>query len=138
MIEIINLTVQDLDAAYEKSIDMEDTDTVDYLQYQLEKATRKLLGKCPTLARRIAAGTVNIDTVKDVVLDAVLRVVRDEDPSIKSESEGGYSYSKNALAVSPNLWFPDGDLEAIGCTASDSFIGSGRVKPRRPWAGWMA
>ena len=139
MANILGLTVEDIDHAYERRIDMDDTETVKYIDHQIGKAIRKLLGLCPTLARRIANKTVDIDTVKDVVTDAVLRIVRDEDPTIKSESEGGYSYAKNALAASANLWFPDADLAMIGCReASEGFVGSGRLKPRRPWAGWIA
>lgn len=136
MARILNVFVDDLVAAYEGVIDQKDTETMNWLQRQLAKAERALIGECPSLPRRLAAGSVDPGLVQDVVIDAVLRLVRDEDPTLKTESEGGYSYSKNALSASANIWFPDKDLARIGCKAVDAgFVGTARVSTRAPWAG---
>lgn len=136
MASILSVSVDDLVAAYEGVIDKQDPETQNWLKYQIGKAERALIGECPSLPRRIAAGSVDVDLVKDVVVDAVLRLVRDEDPTLKTESENGYSYSKNALSASANIWFPDKDLARIGCKAVDAgFMGTARVSTRAPWAG---
>lgn len=129
----------DIDAvanAYEGEIDREDETTVRWLTEQIDKAVRALIGDCPTLLRRLAAKSVDALLVQDVVVDAVLRLVRDEDPTMKSESESGYSYTKNPLTASGDIWFPDKDLRRIGCkAATDGFVGTARVKASRPF-GW--
>lgn len=136
MASILSVSVDDLVAAYEGVIDKQDPETQNWLKYQIGKAERALIGECPSLPRRIAAGSVDVELVKDVVVDAVLRLVRDEDPTLKTESENGYSYSKNALSASANIWFPDKDLARIGCKAVDKgFVGTARVSTRAPWAG---
>lgn len=136
MASILMVSVDDLVAAYEGVIDNQDSETQNWLKYQIGKAERALIGECPSLPRRIAAGSVDVDLVRDVVVDAVLRLVRDEDPTLKTESENGYSYSKNALSASANIWFPDKDLARIGCKAVDAgFVGTARVSTRAPWAG---
>lgn len=136
MASILNVSFDDLVAAYEGTIDQDDSVTVQWLEHQIGKAERALIGDCPSLPRRLAAGSVDPALVKDVVVDAVLRLVRDEDPTLKTESENGYSYSKNPLSASANLWFPDKDLARIGCKAVDAgFVGTARVSTRSPWAG---
>ena len=139
MASILTVTVDDLVDAYEGAIDTQDSETQNWLKYQIGKAERALIGECPSLPRRIAAGSVDVELVRDVVVDAVLRLVRDEDPTLKTESENGYSYSKNALSASANIWFPDKDLARIGCKAVDAgFVGTARVSTRAPWAGgWL-
>ena len=136
MASILSVSVDDLVAAYEGVIDQNDPVTMEWLKHQIGKAERALIGECPSLPRRLASGAVDGELVKDVVVDAVLRLVRDEDPTLKTESENGYSYSKNALSASANIWFPDKDLARIGCKAVDAgFVGTARVSTRSPWAG---
>jgi hypothetical protein len=136
MASILTVTVDDLVDAYEGAIDTQDAETQKWLTHQIGKAERALIGECPSLPRRIVAGSVDVELVRDVVVDAVLRLVRDEDPTLKTESENGYSYSKNALSASANIWFPDKDLARIGCKAVDAgFVGTARVSTRAPWAG---
>lgn len=129
----------DIDAvaeAYEGEIDREDEQTVRWLTGQIDKAVRALFAECPTLPRRVDAQQIDRLLVQDVVVDAVLRVLRDEDPTIKSESESGYSYTKNALSASGDIWFPEKDLRRLGCTGgAGGFVGTARTKPSRPW-GW--
>lgn len=136
MASILSVAVDDLVTAYEGVIDKQDPETQEWLKHQIGKAERALIGECPSLPRRIAARSVDVELVRDVVVDAVLRLVRDEDPTLKTESENGYSYSKNALSASANIWFPDKDLARIGCKAVDAgFVGTARVSTRAPWAG---
>ncbi|MGX5360085.1 Gp19/Gp15/Gp42 family protein [Kocuria sp. KH4] len=136
MANTLHITVEAVTETYEGDIDLEDEQTVTWLQGQIDKAVRALLGDCPTLLRRWAAKTVDHLLVQDVVVDAVLRVVRDEDPTMKGESESGYSYTKNPLMASGDIWFPDKDLRRIGCKAVEGgFVGKARTKPRQPW-GW--
>lgn len=56
------------------------------------------------------------DLVKDTIIAAVSRVVRNPAAAegLSSESEGGYSYSTSGpLDTSSNVWFPDSELDLL-------------------------
>lgn len=107
----------------------------DYVQALVDKGVRVLLADCPGLLARVKSGATDPELAQDAVVDAVLRVLRDDDPTIQSESEGGYSYSKRALAASPDIWYTDRWLARLGCTkGEEAGPGTARVGMRRGWA----
>lgn len=110
-------------------------DDEDYVQALVDKGVRVLLADCPGLLARVKSGATDPELAQDAVVDAVLRVLRDDDPTIQSESEGGYSYSKRALAASPDIWYTDRWLARLGCTkGEEAGPRTARVGMRRGWA----
>ncbi|WP_269929106.1 Gp19/Gp15/Gp42 family protein [Kocuria massiliensis] len=124
------MTFQDVVDSYEGDIPEGDRDLI---ERRIEEAFRLLYGMCPVTRRRVEDDTVDRQLVADVVIRAILRLVRDDDPVFKSESENGYSYTKNSLTASGNLWFPDADLTALGCGRA-SAVGSAEVRTDRKFA----
>ena len=118
---------------------------------RLQEAENLLFGVCAH-ARRRAETPAGRALVEDIITRAVLRLVRDSSPGYKSETEGNYSYEKDPLTSSGNLWFPEADLAALGCgKAPRAAVGTIRVsanptfantRPRRrnvarPAGGWL-
>ncbi len=83
----------------------------------------------------LATDPAKLPLIQDVLENAVARVVRNPE-GLKSESEGDYSYTLNALDASGNIWFPDSDLDAIFVPSSQygSFrLGIPMPQYGRPW-----
>ena len=74
---------------------------------------RRILRKVPDLADKITAGTVDVEDVKAVEADAVLRLVRNPDGYIQ-ESDGDYSYMLSSEAASGKLRVLDEEWELLG------------------------
>lgn len=74
---------------------------------------RRILKKVPDLADKITAGTVDVEDVKAVESDAVLRLVRNPDGYIQ-ESDGDYSYMLSSEAASGKLKILDDEWELLG------------------------
>lgn len=76
---------------------------------RLADAERLILKRIPDLAARITASTINVEDVKQVEADAVLRLVRNPDGYI-SETDGNYTYmlsqssATNKLHIEPDEW----------------------------------
>lgn len=105
-----------------------------YVQGLVDKAVRILLSDCQGLRARVDSGKVDKDLVVDAITDAVLRVLNDTDPTLKSESEDGYSYTKNALAASPDIWITDKWLKRLGCEGNaEAGPRSARARVRSGW-----
>src|SRR5690349_18981161 len=107
MSNILGLVSTDLEASYEGELDLENLD--EWYQEKLDEAVRLLVRKVPTVVARMAAGSIDPDFVKDKVVGAVLRVLRDPE-GIKSETEGNYSYDRNPIVASGNIWYTKDEL----------------------------
>ena len=125
----ILLTADQVAEAYEGDIPEE---RMGWVEQKIGETYRLLAGRCPVARRRVEADPADA-LVADVVTRAVLRLVRDDTPLYKSESEDGYSYTKNSLVASGDIWFPDSDLAALGCGGGGGF-GVSRVRPDRLFA----
>jgi hypothetical protein len=110
---ILNITTSDLELAYEGSLDGSRTP---YYQYKIDQAVRKLAKDGATrgwdLAAGIAAGDLDAEYIKDVVLLAVSRVISNPE-GLMSESENGYSYQRNPNVASGELRFWPSELDDI-------------------------
>jgi hypothetical protein len=69
----------------------------------IEKAETKILNRVPGLEARIAAGTVSDDTMRGVVEDIVLRVVRNATGLSGESTAGGFSRQFDRLAASGRI-----------------------------------
>lgn len=76
---------------------------------RLADAERLILRKIPDLADRIANGDIDVEDVKQVEADAVLRLVRNPEGYL-SETDGTYGYTFNRdlasgrLEILPEEW----------------------------------
>lgn len=129
MSNVLGLVSTDLEASYEGELDLENLD--EWYQEKLDEAVRLLIRKVPTVVARMAAGSIDPDFVKDKVVGAVLRVLRNPE-GIQSETEGNYSYKVNPITASGNVWFTKDELADLGAVRAD--------KPRTVFAsnryGW--
>lgn len=128
---VFSIGIENVSLMYDGVIAVEDEE---YVQGLVDKAVRILLSDCKGLLARVETGEVDKDLVVDAITDAVLRVLNDTDPTLKSESEDGYSYTKNALAASPDVWITDRWLRRLGCGGNvEGRPHSARVRVRRGW-----
>lgn len=123
-----------------------DVADLDYVQSDLSPLViLKWIAKAEVrLAQAIASRGGDLDAlamspsklaiIQDVLENAVARVLRNPE-GLRSESEGDYSYTVNALDASGNVWFPDADLDAV--YAAPSAYGSIRLAvPSRYYQPW--
>lgn len=107
----------DLEAPFEGELDLENLD--EWYQEKIDEAVRLLLRRGPNLMQRMAEydpvrGTgIDPQFVKDKVLNAVLRVLRDPE-GMESETEGNYSYKRSPIVASGNIWFTKDELADLG------------------------
>lgn len=85
-------TTEDVELAWNQPVT---GGAVDYVEYLIGKAERLVRDKVPQLDARILAGKLATETVGDVVVDMVVRLLRNPE-GLSSESAGDYSYQRNA------------------------------------------
>ena len=114
-------TVDDVRGAWERALP---DSRVPYVQGRLNAAHRLLRPKAPGMDARVADGVLDRDLVKDVIVEMVLRVLRN--PSgFRSESDGDYSYSRDTQVASGRLVVTDDDLETLGYGSSSTYSTAG-------------
>lgn len=97
-------STDDVGLAWNQPVSDEQQEYVDYL---IDKAERLVRDKVPTLDARITATTLSALTVGDVVVDMVVRLLRNPE-GLSSESAGDYSYQRNAATGEGRLFMrPD-------------------------------
>lgn len=106
----------DLEASYEGELDLDNLD--EWYQEKIDEAVRLLFRKIPTIQSRIASGALDPLFVRDKVLGAVMRVLRDPE-GIQSETEGNYSYKRNPIVASGNIWYTKEELADLGVVKAD-------------------
>ena len=135
MSNILGYVSTDLEASYEGELDLDNLD--EWYQEKVDEAVRLLIRKVPSVVSRMASYNpttgAGLDPafVKDKVIGAVLRVLRDPE-GIQSETEGNYSYKRNPIVASGNIWYTKDELADLGVNRA--------VKPRTVFAsnryGW--
>lgn len=121
MANFLDLNSDDIDDAYEGTIEVSE---VAWVERVTDKAARELLGLIPNLPARIDSGKVDKDLVKDKVIDAVLRVVRNPQ-GIDTEGEGDYNIKLRNTVASGDVWYQEKDLLQLGWISPKS-----RDRPR--------
>lgn len=93
---------------------------VPYVQGRLDAAHRLLHSKAPGLDARVDSGVLDPLLVKDVIVEMVLRVLRN--PSgFRSETDGDYSYSRDIQVASGRLMVTDDELAMLGYGPSSTY-----------------
>jgi hypothetical protein len=87
---------------------------------RLAQVERMILRRIPDLAGQTAAGQIDTDDVRDVMAEAVLRVVRNPD-GIYSESDGNYTCTKSAAAADNSLQLTAEEWETLGVRVGKMF-----------------
>lgn len=112
-------------------------ETITYVEYLIDKAERLVRDKVPNLNDRIMAGCPSEETVSDVVVDMVLRLLRNPE-GLSSESAGDYSYQRNAATGEGRITLRPDELARLLCNSgqvSSVPVGDNalRYPHRRDW-----
>jgi hypothetical protein len=91
-------------------------DALDYVEYLIDKAERLVRDRVPGLDARIAAGCPTEATVGDVVVDMVVRLLRNPE-GLSSESAGDYSYQRNAATGEGRIFLRPDELARLLCNS---------------------
>jgi hypothetical protein len=97
---------------------------------RLDDAERKLKSRLPDLDDRITAGTLDVEDVKQVESEMVLRLIRNPE-GFTQESDGNYSYMLSAAVASGRLEVRDDEWRQLGVRRAVFTIST---LPRMPWA----
>jgi hypothetical protein len=110
-------TAADVAALWARDLDTAETALV---ERRLDQVERMILRRIPDLAGQTEAGQIDADDVRDVMAEAVLRVVRNPD-GIYSESDGSYTYTKSAAAADNSLRLTAEEWETLGVRVGKMF-----------------
>lgn len=78
----------------------------------LDRAERLLTSRIPTIAARVTAGTLDVQTVIDIEAAMVERVLRNPDGK-KTESIDDYSYTRDGALSSGSLYVSDEEIALL-------------------------
>lgn len=127
------VTVEDVQNRYEGDLGTRFQEK--YLMEKIADAQDLIDSRLPSVAGRLAGGSLTTRTYKRVVSDVVLRVLRNPE-GFTSESEGGVSYSRSAVVSSGNLWLTAQDVADLTGRQSSSYgPGTVGVGVQAGWAG---
>ena len=99
----------DVAVRWGKALASLETETVDLIEARLGDAERKIKRRIPDLDDKITGGDIDVEDLKQVEADMVLRLVRNPEGYI-SESDGSYTYmlhqelATGKLTVEPEEW----------------------------------
>ena len=113
------------DVTYDDVVDSYEGDDPTELgsQRYIEKMIRKSIGRLKSrfgtrISRRLQSGALDVDTFKDTVAEAVLRIARNPE-GFRMEQEGNYQYQLNTAVAAGYLWFTsDNMLDLLGESSS--------------------
>lgn len=111
----------DVAVRWGKAIDTLESTTVALIETRLGDAERMIKRRIPDLDAKITAATLDVEDVKQVEADMVLRLVRNPEGYL-SETDGNYTYmlqqslSAGKLTVEPDEW------ETLGLIRSEMAV----------------
>lgn len=117
----------DVQAAYEKPIP---DNLTEFVNHQIGRAERLLSRTLPSLDAWLTDGCLTDDDVKDVVIEAVLRVVRNPG-GLQMEMSGNYSYQARADVAGGKLYFSDAELAQLRACALAKQVSANPVRQFR-------
>ncbi|CRK59071.1 predicted 14.0Kd protein [Alloactinosynnema sp. L-07] len=92
----------------------------DWVQGRVDAAHRRLRSAAPGLDARAAAGALDPDLVKDVIVEMVLRVLRNPEGLLR-ENDGDYGYGRSERVGSGVLEVTAADLEVLGYAGASTY-----------------
>lgn len=114
-------TAGDVAARWGKAVADLDSEIVALIEVRLGDVERLIKRRIKDLDAQIVSGKIDVEDVKQVESDAVLRLARNPE-GYMSESDGNYTYmlrsdlSSGKLEILPDEW------ETLGVSASGMFI----------------
>lgn len=87
------------------------------IEIRIGDVERKIRRRIKDLDARILAGTTDVEDVRQVVADAILRLVKNPDGYL-SETDGNYTYMLSQDTASGKLMLTDEDWITLGWRAS--------------------
>lgn len=107
---LVTVTVDDVRARFPEY----DEGQKPFTETLIQDALVLLAARFPLMRSWLETGAVSPDLVKWLVVQAVLRVLRNEAVGgYESESDDGYSYRVGARAASAGLWWPDDEVSLL-------------------------
>lgn len=79
----------------------------------IEQALRRLYRQVPRIDERVEAGTLDPELVKDVLAEAVFRVLRNSGSIYQSQTELGYGYTINKSLTAGAIYFMKEELALL-------------------------
>ena len=117
-----NATSTDVAVRWGKALADLDAETVALIEVRLGDVERMIKRRITDLAAQISAGDIDVEDVKQVEADAVLRLVRNPDGYL-SESDGNYTYMLKSELASGKLEITSEEWEILGVRrARTSFL----------------
>jgi hypothetical protein len=92
----------------------------EWVQGRVDAAHRRLRSAAPGLDARVTSGVLDADLVKDVIVEMVLRVLRNPE-GFAREQDGDYGYSRSERVGSGVLEVTDADLKALGYAGASTY-----------------
>jgi len=108
-----NATSTDVAVRWGKALADLDAETVALIEVRLGDVERMIKRRITDLAAQISAGDIDVEDVKQVEADAVLRLVRNPDGYL-SESDGNYTYMLKSELASGKLEITSEEWEILG------------------------
>jgi hypothetical protein len=96
---------------------------------RLAQASRIIRAQFPTIDDRIAAGTLEVELVRDVAVDMVLRYMRNPDGK-SMEMVEDYSYQRTAADTGGSVYMTPAEIDIL--TPSTSRSGAFSITPSDP------
>ncbi|ASR77123.1 head-tail adaptor Ad1 [Mycobacterium phage MyraDee] len=114
-------TATDVAVRWGKAIASLDPETVALIEARLGDVERKIKRRIKDLDDQIDADTIDVEDVKQVEADAVLRLARNPEGYL-SESDGNYTYMLQSELSSGKLEILPEEWETLGVSGSSMWI----------------
>jgi hypothetical protein len=114
---VAHAAASDVQARLGRELTEEETDLIDV---RLDDVERMIKRRIPDLDDQITAGDLDVEDVRQVESDAVLRLVRNPEGYF-SETDGNYSYQFSRDVASGRLEILPEELETLGVSAFGVF-----------------
>lgn len=117
----VTVTVADLASRFEGDLSQF---TQQYLESKIGAAVRRADSRWRArIDARLASGDLDPEAYRDVICDAVARIIRNPE-GFQTEADGGYSYGRRPTVASGDLWFTQDDVATLTGGEGRSMPGS--------------
>lgn len=111
----------DVTVRWGKAADDVDDETTALIEVRLGDVERMIKRRIPDLDDQITDETIDVEDVKQVEADAVLRLVRNPEGYL-SETDGNYTYMLKQELASGKLEILPEEWEILGVTSNGMFV----------------